>query len=147
MATKFSEFNSVTTVAESGDILVGLRGGANTQFNAQAFAALPWDTLTSGQVLVINNGYFLEPAANAIFTLPTVAALGQILQIINLSAYAVTIAQNAAQKIQFGNINTTTGVTGSIASSNIGDSITLVCSVANNQFTLLGAPQGNWVVT
>jgi len=147
MSTKFSQFNPVTTVAESGDTVVGLRNGANTIFNAQAFAALPWTTLTSGQVLVINNGYFLANSANAIYTLPTVAAAGQILQIINLSNYTVTIAQNAGQKIQFGNIASTLGTGGSIASSNIGDSLTLVCSVANNNFTLLGAPQGNWAVT
>lgn len=147
MSTKFSQFNPVTTVAESGDTVVGLRNGANTIFNAQAFAALPWATLAVGQVLVINNGYFLANTANAIYTLPTVAVVGQVLQIINLSTFTVTIAQNAGQQIQFGNIASTLGAGGSVASSNIGDSLTLVCSVANNNFTLLGAPQGNWVVT
>lgn len=147
MATKFSQFNAGGNVAQYGDVVVGLRGGINTQFNAQAFAALPWTTLVTGQTLIINNGYFMANSANAIYTLPTIAALGQILQIINNSNYTITLAQNANQKIQFGNVATTLGVTGSIASNNIGDSITLICSVSNNNFMLLGAPQGNWAIT
>ena len=147
MPTKFSDFNDGGAVSQIGDTVVGLRGGANTIFNAQAFAALPWTTVTAGQVLVINNGYFFANSGNAVYTLPAVAALGQILQFINLSNHNITIAQNAGQQIQFGNIATTIGIGGSILSANIGDAITLVCSVANNNFTLLGAPQGNWVVT
>lgn len=146
MATKFSQFNSGGDVAEYGDIVVGLRGGVNTQFNAQALAILPWSTLTSGQPLVVNNGYFMANTANANYTLPSVCSAGQILQIINNSVFSVTIAQNAGQQIWFGNIATTVGVLGSIVSDNKGDSITLICSAANSQFMLLGAPQGNWVI-
>lgn len=146
MATKFSQFNTGGAVAQSGDIVVGLRGGVNTQFSAQTLAILPWSTLIVGQPLVVNNGYFMENAADAIYTLPATCAVGQILQIINNSSFSVTIAQNAGQQIHFGNISTTVGVLGSIVSENIGDSITLICSAANSKFMLLGAPQGNWVV-
>ena len=66
MATKFSQFNSGGAVAQSGDIVVGLRGGVNTQFNAQTLAILPWTILTTGQPLVINNGYFMANAAETI---------------------------------------------------------------------------------
>jgi hypothetical protein len=50
------------------------------------------------------------------------------------------IAQNALQKIHFGNQNTTTGVTGYLSSSNQYDSLKLICTIGD------GASNAEWAV-
>jgi hypothetical protein len=51
------------------------------------------------------------------------------------------IAQNASQNIQIGNLSSTSGTGGSIASTNQFDSIHFICTVANTTWQCLGAPQ------
>jgi hypothetical protein len=51
------------------------------------------------------------------------------------------IAQNAGQNIQVGNTSTTIGAGGSIASTDVGDGVSLVCTVADttwNAFSVIG---------
>jgi hypothetical protein len=145
MPTKFSQFN-FGGATSPGDILVGLRGGVNTKFDAMSVPSTPWTTLIIGQPLFIQNGYFLANAAPATYMLPTVAAPGQLVEIVCITNILCTIAQNAGQQIQFGNLNTTLGAGGYIATTEIGDSITLICTVANTNFAVLGGPQGNWTI-
>jgi len=144
--TKFSQFNTGGSL-KAGDIVVGLRGGVNTQFFAPALPALPWQTLTIGQPLLINEGAFIVNSVPQNFLLPTTAIVGEILQIVNFSGIQFSITQAASQQIQFGSASTTVGVGGSITSTAIGDSITLICNLTNLGFVVLGAPMGNWIVT
>jgi hypothetical protein len=146
MATKFSQFNAGGALVP-GDIIVGLRNGVNTQFIANALPDEGWITLAIGQPLVIDKGYFLVNPIPASFALPTVAAFGQIIQIVCFTNQICTITQAAHQQIQFGPNATTLGIGGSIANTQMGDSITLVCNVPNTNFVLLGGPQGIWTVT
>jgi hypothetical protein len=50
-----------------------------------------------------------------------------------------TVAQGAGQEIFFGNTHTTVGAGGSLASTNAGDCITMVCLVANNTFYVVSS--------
>lgn len=104
-----------------------------------------WIDSTSGPVsMVAGNGYFSNDPANDItFSLPTTAAQGTILEITNLqAAQNFTIAQAAGQSIQFGSVSTTVGVGGSITSNAIGDSLRMVCTVADTTWQVLSC-QGN----
>ena len=94
--------------------------------------------------MVAGNGYFSnDPANDLTFTLPATAAKGTILEITNLqAAQNFTIAQASGQSIQFGSVATTVGVGGSISSTAIGDSLRMVCTVANTTWQVLSA-QGN----
>lgn len=106
---------------------------------------LAWIDSTSGPVsMVAGNGYFSnDPANDLTFTLPATAAKGTILEITNLqAAQNFTIAQASGQSIQFGSVATTVGVGGSISSTAIGDSLRMVCTVANTTWQVLSA-QGN----
>lgn len=146
MPTKFSQFiGGGAPIA--GDIVVGLRGGVNTQFQYPALPTNPWSTLFVGQPLFIDEGYVLANAAPAVYTLPTVAAVGQIIQLVCVTAAQSTIQCNVGQGIAIGNLASTLGVGGSINSTSIGDSITLVCVFADFTFVSLGGPQGNWNIT
>jgi hypothetical protein len=146
MFTKFSQFNNGGFIIP-GDEIVGLRGGINTVFNAPTLQGVSWNTIIAAQSLVPQNGYFIVNIVPTVYTLPAVIPFGSIIQIANRGTSTFTIAQNAGQQIQFGDLTTTIGVGGSIASNDTGDSLTLVCNVANTTFELLGGPQGIWTVT
>lgn len=146
MITHFSQFNQGGAVV-AGDQLVGLRAGINTIFSAPSLPEEAWTNINVAQQLFINNGYEFTNPIPATFNLPLVAAYGQILQLVSYTAQICTISQAAGQQIQAGNVATTLGIGGSIATSNIGDSITLLCIVPNLTFIVLGAPQGIWTVT
>jgi hypothetical protein len=146
MSTKFSQLTNVGN-AIAGDIFVGLRGGLDVQFDATSLPILPWFTLTVSQPLFINQGYFLANGGPASFALPTVAAVGQIIGLASETTQICTITQGAGQQIQFGSLRTTLGAGGSIATTAIGDSLTLVCNTANTGFVLFGAAQGIWTIT
>lgn len=106
---------------------------------------LSWIDSTTGPVtMVAGNGYFSnDPANNLTFDLPATAAQGTILEITNLQAARnFTIAQAAGQSIQFGSVSTTVGVGGSISSTAIGDSLRMVCTVADTTWQVLSC-QGN----
>ena len=69
-------------------------------------------------------------------TLPATAALGTVIEIMGESAALWTIAQNAGQSIQFGNLSTTVGVGGSLAATNQWDTVKIVCRVADTTWSV-----------
>lgn len=81
--------------------------------------------------LVSNQGFTNTNAGLTTFTLPAASNVGDIIMIAGEGAGGWTIAQNALQNIQIGNISSAIGVGGSVSSTNRYDSITLVCRVAN----------------
>jgi hypothetical protein len=89
--------------------------------------------------MVAGNGYFSnDSGADLTFNLPSAASVGTVLEITNLQAARnFTIAQASGQSIQFGSISTTVGAGGSITSNSIGDSLRMVCTVANNKWQVL----------
>ena len=111
-----------------------------------------WSTISSGstpftvvtgtsQSMTTNTGWGANNASLVTFTLPTTAAIGDVLYVIGMGAGGWKIAQNASQNIQIGNLSSTSGTGGSIASTNQFDSIHFICTVANTTWQCLGAPQ------
>lgn len=144
--TYFSQF-AVGGTPESGDIIVGLRDGVNTQFNFPGLPQNPWVVVNVSQEMDVNTGYLVTAAGPITLTLPSVSSIGDIVQIVNLTNQILTIGQGAGQAIAIGNQASTVGVGGSIANTQIGDSIYLVCFFPGDNWVSLGAPQGIWVVT
>ena len=64
----------------------------------------------------------------------------------NINAGGWTLAQNALQTIKMGNDDTTVGIGGSLASSGNGDTVHIICSVANTNFVVISS-MGNINVT
>lgn len=81
--------------------------------------------------LVSNQGFTNANAGLTTFALPAVSTVGDMIMIAGEGAGGWTIAQNAGQNIQIGNISSAIGIGGSVSSTNLYDSITLVCRVAN----------------
>lgn len=103
--------------------------------------------VTSGTsaTLAVNTGYTSNNAGLVTYTMPTTAAVGDTIVVTGLGAGGWLIAQNASQLIHMGSSTTTTGATGSIASTNAFDAITITCVVANTTW-VTRASMGNLTI-
>lgn len=96
-----------------------------------ASGLVSWAVITADQTAVVNKGYVCNKATALVLTLPSTAAIGDIIEVTGINtALGWKIAQNANQQIFFGNASTTVGVTGFIQSAAIRDSAKLLCVVA-----------------
>lgn len=129
----YSEITLGTNISMSGTVL-------NV---AGTFSPLP-QTVVSGtsQTAAVNNGYITNNVALCTVTLPTTISVGQLVQVSGQGAGGWKIAQSSGQSIVFNSNVTTTGATGSLASTLTNDSVTLMCTVANTTFLVI-ASQGN----
>jgi hypothetical protein len=114
----------------SGSITISNTGSAEAWVNVTGAA----------QTIAVNTGYTASNAGSVAFTLPATAAYGTVFDITTgTTAGGWNIVQLAGQSIQFGDVATTTGITGSLASTNKGDSIHVLCTVANTTFQVLSS--------
>ena len=98
----------------------------------------PWTREAGAAVaMAIDSGYIPTNVGLTTFTLPAVAIVGDYIEIAGESAAGWIITQNAGQYINFGNVVTTVGVGGSLASTNAFDTVRLVCRVANDGWSVL----------
>ena len=120
---------------------ISIVNGAGSVTISGTASSIGWNIVTSTTPMVAENGYITNSASSIALTLPTTAVVGSALAIIGSNTGGWSIAQNASQNIRIGNQITTTGTGGSITSVTQGDSIYLVCTVANTSWISLGAPQ------
>jgi hypothetical protein len=121
-----------TGLSTSGWVLTSTGSSSLPTFQAPAFTGFTYTVITANQTAAVNNGYICNKAGLLALTLPTTAAVGTVIVVMGMNtALGWTIAQNASQQIFFGTSATTSGTGGSLSSSNIYDSVTLVCNVAN----------------
>jgi hypothetical protein len=98
------------------------------------------DVATNSHPLVVDQSNVTDNGASLVtFTLPVTAAFGTTIEVSGKSSGGWLIAQNASQSINFGNISTTVGVGGSLASSNRYDYVKLVCVTANTTWNVIGS--------
>lgn len=108
---------------------------------------LTWNNITTSSAsMSVGNGYLSNNAALVTLTLPTTAAQFSVILVVGNGAGGWKIAQNAGQVINFNSIPTTTGIGGSIASTNLYDCVELLCTVANTTWSVIEA-MGNILVT
>lgn len=101
---------------------------------------ITWVEVTgTSQSAAVNKGYITNNAGLVTVTLPSTAAVGDTVEVTGKGAGGWKIAQNASGVIHFGNLDTTTGTGGSIASTATRDGVRLVCVVANNEWNLLSS--------
>ena len=119
----------------------------NNQLGVAAIpTTLSWSVITASQSAVAGQGYFVNGVGAVTVTLPATSAIGDIFEVSNMGIAAGTIiAQNAGQDIRIGSSTTTPGVGGSLTSTALGDSLKLVCNVANTTWTVVSS-MGNWSI-
>jgi hypothetical protein len=113
---------------------ISVTNGAHSITINSTGGGLTWSREASSPVvLVVNHGYIqanATPATIIDFYTPATASLGDTIEIIGENAGGWKINQGNNQAIQFGNVATTTGIGGSLSSSNRYDCVTLKCRVA-----------------
>jgi hypothetical protein len=145
-----------TGPATNGQLLIGSTGASPTlatltagtnigitnaaggiTINATGAASFAWTDVTgTSQAMVANNGYIADNAGLVTLTLPTTAAQGTLISICGNGAGGWKVAQNASQNIKIGSQTTTTGVGGSLASTNQYDQLDILCTVANTTWVV-----------
>ena len=105
------------------------------------------EVTSTSQAMAVNTGYIANNTALVTATLPSTSAVGDLVWIVGKGSGGWQIAQNAGQTIHFGNQDTTTGAGGSLDSTNQYDTIQLLCTAANTDWTCTGISQGNISVT
>lgn len=121
---------SITGVAATNTLTFSSTGGT---FN--------WNVISgSTQTAVAGNGYITTNAGLVTFTLPVVGVVGDIIKITcSNDTGSWIVSQSGGQKIYFGGASTTTGVTGSLASSGTRENVELLCINAPSTWTVQSA--------
>jgi hypothetical protein len=133
---------SPTLAAISAGTNISVTNGAGTiTIAGTGTAGFSWiDQASSSVTMAVNTGYIIDNGASLVTaTLPATAAEGSIFRVAGFSAGGWKVGQAASQLIHFGNVTTTTGTGGSLASSNQYDQVELLCVVANTTFVVLSA--------
>ena len=119
-----------TITSSAGTITVTV--GAGTLNLEVAAGGFTWTDITSAtQAMVVENGYISDKTGGVTFTLPATATLGaEIIVVGKLGLW--TIDQNASQQIVVGSASSTVGTGGSVASTNVGDCISLIAIVSGS---------------
>jgi hypothetical protein len=120
---------------------ISVTNGANTITIATTGAgSFTWIAQATASVtMAVNTGYYITDASAVTLTLPATAAAGSIFEVAGYGAAGWTIGQASGQTIYFGNVHTTAGTGGSLASSNQYDCVRLLCTVANVSFVVLSS--------
>jgi hypothetical protein len=132
--------NPVGATLTSGDNITISSSSGSIQISATGSASFDWVHQTTTSVTMLpNTGYQVDNSALVTLSLPTFLHAGDEFEIEAYGAGGWIVAQNAGQSIVFGNITTTVGASGSIASTNVGDCIRMVVNPDNTSLTVLSA--------
>jgi hypothetical protein len=126
---------------------ISIANGAGTITISGTGSGIGWTEVTgTTQAMTADSGYVSSNAGLVTLTLPTTSAFGTAISLVGKGAGGWRIAQNASQIVQVGNLASTTGVGGSVSSTNRFDSIDLICTTANTIWTTVGGTQGNLTI-
>lgn len=138
--------NPIVQISVDGVTITGA-GTPASPLVAISGGGIAWNEVTiATQTLAVGNGYVMNNASQVVGTLPASALFGSEIRIVGKGAGGWKIAQNSGQTIHFGNQNTTTGTSGSIASQNVFDCLDLLCITADTDW-VAHSSQGNLTVT
>lgn len=105
---------------------------------ATGIGSFSWSVITADQSALVNRGYICNKSGTLALALPAVASVGDTIKVTGINtALGWQITQAVGQAIRIGASTTTTGVSGSLASSAIRDSIEMICIVANSTWQVV----------
>lgn len=128
--------SAATLTAGTG---VSITNGAGSITVSAVGGGLTWSVKGASGALVVNNGFICTTGAALSFSLPATSAVGDVVALSLDGSTSWTITQAANQQIRLGATQTTLGVGGSLASTSVGDTVTLVCSVANLRWNVVSS--------
>lgn len=132
VAANLTAGTNISIVNAAGSITIAATGAGS----------FSWTVVTgTSQAMVSNNGYIANNAGLVTLTLPPTSAVGDEIDIIGKGAGGWLVQCGGGQTVVVGSSTTTSG--GSVASTNAKDSFQIVCTVANTEWSVLGAPQSS----
>jgi hypothetical protein len=143
---KTGDFPQLATLSAGAGI--SITPGAGTISIAATSTGLAWTAVTVDAGLTVNTGTIANKAGLLTMTLPAAGALGDVLEFTNLNtAVGLRIAQNANQAIRMSGSLTSVGAGGYVETTQLGDSLRLVCTVAgaSTRWQALSIT-GNWTI-
>jgi hypothetical protein len=137
------------TIEGRHNVVVEQQTASPNNFEMRLYAPY-WFEVTGTSVSAANArpnfGYITNNVGLVTVNLPTTIAVGQTFHICGKGSGGWRIAQSAGQQIHFGTLDTTSGAGGRLDSSSQYDTISMVCTVSNNEFTVIHS-QGTISVT
>lgn len=134
---------TAATLTAGSNIFIS-NGAGSITISATGLGGFSWTTVTgTSQNMVSNNGYIANNAGLVTLALPATSNVGDELDVIGKGAGGWAISQGAGQSIVFGSHTTTVGAGGSLSSTNAKDCFYMICTVANTEWEIASAPQGN----
>lgn len=121
--------SNIIFVVGSGAITVSGNPGTNTLTIQDTGPA--WNRISASQTLAVSNGYFCVGGGALSLALPATSNVGDVIEVSLVGSTSWTITQGAGQQILMGNTQTMAGVGGSLASTQQGDSLRMVCMTTN----------------
>ena len=136
-----NKLNTVTA-GTSGFVLKSTGFGTAPSFQASE----PWTVLAGSgtTTMASNNGYIIS-GGTVNLALPSTSLVGDILEVALGATVSWTITQIAGQQIRYGDIQTTLGAGGFLASTASGDAVRMVCDIASLHWQVLSST-GNLTV-
>ena len=130
--------SAATLTAGTG---VTITNGAGSITINAAGSGLTWTVVTgTTQAAAVNNGYIANNAGLVTVTLPATSAVGDVVAVTGINnATGWKVAQNAGNTIFFGNLSTTAGTGGSLASTATRDVVYLICMTANATWNVVNS--------
>jgi len=130
-----------TTVGTAGQVLQSNGAGVAPSWGAGGGgSSFTWNEIVGASSgMSVDNGYIANNAGLVTLTLPAVAVVGDVVRVSGKGAGGWLLAQNAGQTIYFGDLTSTTGVAGSLASTLRRDAVELVCVTANNDWNVISS--------
>lgn len=127
VAASLTQGSNITITPGAGTITIASAGTLS----------LAWAVIGASQTLAVNAGYVCTTGAALSLALPATAAVGSMIVVSLDGSTSWAITQGSGQQIRFGNVTTTSGTGGSLTSTAAGDTIYMVCSVANTRWNVV----------
>lgn len=135
--TATNPFQPIAGVGTATQVLTSNGAGALPTFQDPAAGGITWSIITANQSIVVENGYICNKAGVLALALPATAAVGTVFRVTGMNTdLGWSVTQGANQQIHFGDVSTTSGAGGSLASTLKRDSIECVCVVEDLEWNL-----------
>lgn len=128
---------NIDILGTAGQIVVTGTPGTSTLQLSLTGTHVAWSSISASQTMVNGEGYICSGGGDLDLALPATASVGEVIYVVLDGATSFSITQAAGQQIRFGNTTTTLGATGELVSSAQGDSIQLLCIVADTKWIVL----------
>jgi len=138
--TATNPLQPTASAGNAGEVLTSNGNAALPTFQAISGGGIAWSVITANQSIVVDEGYICNKAGVLALALPGTAAVGTVFRVTGINQnLGWSVTQAANQQIHFGNVSTTAGVGGSLASTLIRDSIECVCVVADLEWQVISS--------